>query len=145
MTEPLLPAANTLRKCSNCLTELSLDRFAVRKGSRDGLNSFCKTCINRKKYDWKMSNSVKYLCSNMLAQAKRRAKANGRVFDLTLKDLQRLVVPRCPILRTELIWEYGHGLGLGAHSPSLDRIDNSRGYTKDNVAIISHKANGMKN
>jgi hypothetical protein len=135
-----------LKKCSNCLAELPLDSFAARnKNSRDGLNGFCKTCINRRNYNWKLKNPVKCLCSNMLAQAKRRAQANGRAFDLTLKDLQRLVVPRCPILGTELIWEYGHGLGLGAHSPSLDRIDNSRGYTKDNVAIISHKANGMKN
>jgi hypothetical protein len=81
----------------------------------------------------------------MLSQAKRRARSSGRAFDLTLKDLQRLVVSHCPVLGTELTWKYDHGLGLGAHSPSLDRIDNSLGYTKDNVAIISHRANSMKN
>jgi hypothetical protein len=81
---------------------------------------------------------------NMLAAAKKRAQASGKAFDLTLEDLQRLAVPLCPVLGVELSWEYGHGLGCGAHSPSLDRINNLLGYTKDNVAIISHKANTTK-
>jgi hypothetical protein len=134
-----------LKKCSQCRIEWPLDRFGVRKTSADGLNGICKTCIGHKNYEWKASNPVNYLCSNMLAQAKRRAQSSGRAFNLTLKDLQRLVVSHCPVLGTELIWKYDHGLGLGAHSPSLDRIDNSLGYTQGNVAIISHRANSMKN
>ena len=134
-----------LKRCSQCLAELHIDKFSPRNRSADGFNGVCKGCLCQNKYAWRVSNPVTWLCSNMLTQAKRRAQSRGRAFDLTLEDLQRLVVPRCPILGTELIWKYGHGLGIGAHSPSLDRIDNSRGYTKDNVAIISHKANGMKN
>jgi len=134
-----------LKKCSQCRIEWPLDRFGVRKTSADGLNGVCRTCDCQNKYDWRSNNPVRYLCSNMLAQAKRRAQSSGRAFNLTLEDLRRLVVPRCPILGTELVWEYRHGLGLGAHSPSLDRIDNSLGYVKGNVAIISHRANSMKN
>jgi len=133
------------KKCSQCRVEWPLEKFGARKTSADGLNGICRTCDCQNKYDWRASNPVKYLCSNMLAQAKRRAQSSGRAFDLTLEDLRKLVTFRCPVLGTELVWEYGHGLGLGAHSPSLDRIDNSLGYTKENVAIISHRANSMKN
>lgn len=134
-----------LKRCSQCLACLPFDKFCLRQGTIDGFNGKCKECRYQASKVWKANNPVSYLCSNMLTNARKRAQSKGRAFDLTLEDLQRLVVSHCPVLGTELIWKYGHGLGLGAHSPSLDRIDNSRGYTKDNVAIISHKANGMKN
>jgi hypothetical protein len=30
------------------------------------------------------------------------------------------------------------------NSPSVDRIDNTLGYTPDNVCVISHRANQLK-
>jgi hypothetical protein len=134
-----------MKQCSACLGLLPLDRFGPRKGSPDGLLGHCKSCIGKKNAKWKKENPVAYLCSMMLAQAKRRAQSTGREFNLTIKDMLSLVVSRCPVLGTDLVWEYGHGRGLGDHSPSLDRIDNSLGYVKGNVAIISHRANSMKN
>jgi DNA-binding CsgD family transcriptional regulator len=79
----------------------------------------------------------------MLAQAKRRAVQFNRDFDLTLEDVKDLVVYTCPVLGVELRWRYGHGQSRD-NSPSLDRIDNTRGYVKGNVAIISAKANTLK-
>ena len=73
--------------------------------------------------------------------ARRRAIEKGIPFDLkTHKDLPK--VPKyCPILDIPLV------VGVGVptdNSPSLDRIDNNKGYTKDNIQIISRKANQMK-
>lgn len=76
-------------------------------------------------------------CS-LLYSARRRAKANGMEFSLTLGDIK--IPKHCPILGIELI----HSNKTNANSPSIDRIDNDKGYTADNIAIISYRANGLK-
>lgn len=48
----------------------------------------------------------------------------------------------CPILEVPIIVGTK---GEYEYSPSIDRIDNSKGYIKGNVQIISKKANSMKN
>lgn len=76
----------------------------------------------------------------MLAAAKCRAKRDGLVFSLTREDIN--IPSHCPILGIPL----KHNIGSGFHndSPSLDRIHNSKGYSKDNVRVISNRANLLK-
>lgn len=75
----------------------------------------------------------------LLKQAKKRAKDKGLEFSLTLEDIK--IPQRCPIM--DEILQYIPG-GYSDYSPSIDRIDSSRGYTKDNIQIISSIANRMK-
>lgn len=72
----------------------------------------------------------------MLKRAKNRAKSGGLAFDLSLEDI---VIPECcPIL--------GVKLARGTrYAPSLDRRDPELGYIKENIWVISRKANVMKN
>lgn len=75
----------------------------------------------------------------MLINAKQRAKRFGLECTLTLADIK--IPETCPVLGIPLI------IGLtmrGDNSPSLDRFDNSKGYTPDNVRIISFRANIIK-
>ena len=77
----------------------------------------------------------------LLGQAKYRAKKKGIKFDLELSDI---VIPKlCPVLKISLYSGSSSGGPRGC-SPSLDRIDNTKGYVKGNVQVISHKANTMK-
>lgn len=69
----------------------------------------------------------------------KRAKDKGLEFNLELEDI--LYPEKCPILGILLKRNDGH---LKGDSPSVDRIDPARGYTKDNVQVISQKANAMK-
>lgn len=75
---------------------------------------------------------------SLVIQVKARCKRIGREFDL---DHRFLELPEyCPVLGLKLEWTGT----VTDNTPSLDRIDNSRGYTHDNVQIISNKANRMK-
>jgi predicted DNA-binding protein YlxM (UPF0122 family) len=52
----------------------------------------------------------------------------------------------CPILGLELNYSgYGSGKERSDSSPSVDRIDSNKGYTIDNIHIISWRANRIKN
>lgn len=73
---------------------------------------------------------------------KSRAKAKGIPFTLTLTDLNDLSIPiTCPILNIPLRKERGRQTD---NSISIDRIDSSKGYTIDNIVVVSWKANRLK-
>jgi len=75
----------------------------------------------------------------MLAAAKKRAEKKKIEFDLEIEDIE---IPRfCPILGIPL---YSSKLNTDC-SPSIDRIDNTKGYTKTNIQVISTRANRIKN
>jgi hypothetical protein len=76
----------------------------------------------------------------MLNRAKKRAKLAGVPFKLKRSDV---VVPMCcPILNIPL--KSGVGRSHDA-SPSLDRIEPRKGYVRGNIAVISQRANQIKN
>lgn len=79
----------------------------------------------------------------MFAGARQRAKTRGLEFNLERTDI---VIPtHCPVFGFEIVSGQGVGMGHATyHAPSLDRIDNSKGYIKGNVQVISHLANTMK-
>lgn len=114
----------THRECTKCSTVFEITSKMT----------LCKPCN---------SNRVKSLTPEwkMHQRAKVRSKQSGREFDITPEDI---VIPDvCPILGIALNMNSGRS-GAYDNSPSLDRIDNSRGYTKDNIQVISQRANAMK-
>lgn len=75
---------------------------------------------------------------NLFNKAKGRCKLSGLEFSISKEDI---IIPEyCPLLNIKLD-SWGHK----DYCPSLDRIDNTKGYTKDNIWVISFKANRMKN
>ncbi len=72
----------------------------------------------------------------MLRNAKARSKKAGLAFDIELEDIKRPT--HCPLLGFPLV------VGGGHNSPSLDRIDSAGGYTRDNIWVISDRANRIK-
>lgn len=78
----------------------------------------------------------------LVNDAKRRAAKRGLEFSICVDDIA--IPSQCPVLGISLEHQIGKG-GKSPHSPSLDRFDNTKGYTKDNVRVISLRANQLKN
>lgn len=78
----------------------------------------------------------------MTSKARRRAKDKGFPFDLTSQYIMSIAEDVCPVFGTELCWERGNG--FSPNSPTLDRIVPELGYVEGNVAVISMRANAIK-
>jgi hypothetical protein len=74
----------------------------------------------------------------LLTQSRIRAKKRGLDHTISIEDIR--IPSICPVLKIQL----NQG-GNTDNSPSLDRIDSSKGYTPDNVWVISTRANRIKN
>jgi hypothetical protein len=81
-----------------------------------------------------MANPAYYLWRT----ARSRAKANGQEFAITLEDVT--VPTHCPITGDEI----SILSAASRNGASLDRVDNSLGYVRGNVRVISRRANRMK-
>jgi hypothetical protein len=116
------------RQCTACGQLKSAEEFHKHAQCKGGRNSVCKVCrIPKSKANYQQSKKELRLFN----AAKGRAAAKGREFNLELQDI---VIPeRCPVL------------GIPMTRPSLDRIDNNKGYVKGNVRVISYRANVLKN
>ena len=77
---------------------------------------------------------------NMWQNANHRAKRFNVPFDLQPEDI--IIPDVCPVLGISLIRSVGNT--HTGNSPSLDRIIPELGYVKDNVLVVSYRANTMK-
>ena len=67
----------------------------------------------------------------MYSAAKSRAREKGLPFTINIDDI---VIPSvCPVLGTPM------------HRPSLDQHLPAKGYTPDNIVVMSFRANMLKN
>lgn len=146
-----------IRKCINCEKEFSVNISKNRSTSKQQL--FCSDCISsltnwerkvikmnkfpeiRNLYlQQKRNEFLRGYIKQILARTKKRAKCKNIDFNLDESDI---IIPKiCPILEVPLVIGTK---GNYEYSPSIDRIDNTKGYIKGNVQIISKKANSMKN
>lgn len=91
----------------------------------------------REKYTGSFEKKIR----SLLSLAATRAKERGIPFSITAADLTP--VTHCPLLGILLDFAK-KGRGAAANSPSIDRIDPTKGYVPGNVWVISSKANRMK-
>ena len=117
------------------------EKEATRKWKRDNPGYWKAYKANKpeersKRYaKWALENPEQTL----LKSAKARAKKRGIEFAIDLADI--IIPDNCPIFGMPLAKKAGERSDC---SPSLDRIDPAKGYVKENVWVISWRANHLK-
>lgn len=97
--------------------------------------------IGKSNKDYAQTYRLKNPAYTLYRYAKHRATKKEIDFSIDVTDV---VLPtHCPILGIPLTMNSGAHGGKD-NSYSLDRIDDSKGYVKRNVQVISYLANSMK-
>lgn len=104
------------------------------------LDNSCRKCTNEQQKQRNTSNASFNRPRITFLSAKRRAKLKGIPFELDLDDIRALIPELCPVFGIPLSYDSDTDT-----SPSLDRLDSSKGYTVENTRIISTRANRIKN
>lgn len=107
--------------------------------------------IYKTQREWRKNNPLKVAASRrkhmlgnleryLLGKIRLRANKEGIRFNLTVDDVGK-IPKRCPIFGIVI----RRGVGRSSNnSPTLDRLNPKKGYTKGNVAWISNLANQLK-
>lgn len=133
---------NRYKICEECNQSLNLNKFSLieKWNPNSDTKNTCKKCsikirqtekLNR---DWKV-DAARILYKNI----KSRCKKIGREFSIELEDI--IIPEKCPVFGFDLKREDRQ---TWMCAPSVDRIDNSKGYIKGNVTVVSRRANILK-
>lgn len=152
------------KQCTKCKQMLPVKMFCKKMTSKDGLDSWCRSCMSQQKSSWYnnggrekrkayvKANPVQSITAQLTKAARARAKEKNIPFDIDLDYVRSMVgenaelASHCPVFGMPLDWSRQRGNGSRAlpNSPSIDRIDPERGYVKGNIKIISFRANQIK-
>lgn len=129
-----------------------MEMFNKDKTRLSGFRGYCKQCAAKCYQFYCERDPVVIMVKRMVRNARARAKEKGLVFDIDADFVLSMVgksaqfASHCPLLGIPLSWSVYRGNVAKAlpNSPSLDRIDSTKGYTKDNVWVISYRANAIK-
>ena len=152
-----------MRTCKRCGDNKPLDRFPEIKKSNGKLyhKHICKDCYSLERVQKRQNVEVKTreqslaildknkawrdslegMKNRMITTSKHRAKVNNLEHNITVEDI--IIPDKCPVFNVEFV--PGSRTDGFRWTPSLDRIDSSKGYVKGNIQVISWLANTMKN
>ena len=148
------------KTCNTCKEDKLPAEFSLNNAAKDGLQYNCRTSDNKRQIQRRQKNpdvhleyqrqyqrnrrlDFEYRLQMLLNASKQRAKLNDREHDINVEDIKAIypIDGCCPIFGIKL--EFNEA-GFRDSSPSIDRINSTKGYTRDNIQVISWKANRIK-
>lgn len=147
-------------KCQNCGVEFEKPLTEIRRNEKLGRPNFCsRTCVgkhNVKNFGDKKSNYNISKHSNNRGDSYTKFKYHYRSIkkrfkevDITINDLEEIWNKQngiCEFSGVKLeLSSYSKIEKNPIYSASLDRIDSSKGYVRNNIRWVSRSINYMKN
>ena len=131
------------KTCSTCKIEKPISEFTGNKNQPSGYMCYCKSCNSKrnKKYREDPENLTK-ACKRIYGYISRRIRLKGLDNDFNasfIKDLYNRQNGVCAYTGDKLSLRSGLPSTL-----SVDRINSSLGYTKDNVTLVTWEVNNAK-
>ena len=126
-------------KCVTCCRTRDRARYPKRRPAHKAYYEANKVAIRAYSRERSRKRHIADPRYKMLSSAKLRAKHARRGCDLVLNDI---TIPKfCPLLGVPLIVGTRQ---VKNNSPTVDRKDSTKGYVRDNIWIISWRANRIK-
>ena len=125
-------------ECSRCGKHVKHSHTSVQNNIETGKQKYCGECNRKLK-----KQSKKYKANLIYISYKSEAKTRGYKFALSKKDFENLIFEECaycaaPPSNCKI------KANTAVHYNGLDRIDNDKGYTKDNVVPCCRQCNIAK-
>ncbi len=150
--------------CSNCKVEKNIKDFTKNNINNDGYHSWCKNCLNNSLKNWRYKNKekqskqwkknreenyIKFKAMEVRRNMITRARKKNLDVDKEYYSIQYfynlfLTKPYCQCCGIELKLIKDENRYFRHNSPSIDKVDNTKGYIKGNVAIICWTCNRKK-
>lgn len=113
------------KQCTKCLEPKARTSFYRHGEGKEGLSAICKTCANRRTYEYRKRTGASERIENRYSLARCLARNRKKPFSLSLEEYRFLMGKPC---------FYCDGyFGRVKVCIGLDRIDNSKGYELMNV------------
>lgn len=137
------------QKCSHCKDRKPISLFYANASSSTGLGNVCKVCDGIKRNERekaRASADIRFFFKKTFKLLKSQRLKNGRECVISVDDLVSMWESQgglCAITGEQMT--HIRGKGKIVTNVSVDRIDSSKGYTKDNVHLVCMIVNFMKN
>lgn len=96
-----------------------------------------KERVMKNSYNWRYKNPERYL----LNYIKQICTKNSLDFDISVEDIK--IPEYCPVLGLKLSIAQ-RGTGRQDNSIAIDRIDYNKGFIKNNIIVVSHRAKNIR-
>jgi hypothetical protein len=131
------------KHCTTCGKFKDISEFTANRSQESGYMGYCKACNNaRNKRYRKQEATLQSGCKRVYSYLLRRVRVKNLELDFGANYLEKLFE-----IQDGLCAYTGESLELNAgysNTLSVDRVDSSKGYTRDNVVLTTWEVNNCK-